>query len=126
MKYFLILCLVASAHAEDLYIAQSAQGTGNASSPANAAAAYSFFNTASNWDGLVDTTNGKIGPGDTVHITGIINATGSTATSANQLQFQRGGVPGNPITLKFDVGGRLRHPDQLFNWSRDRSWGHHS
>ena len=104
----LILFSALSLFAEDIYLAQSNQGNGNGSSAGNARA-FSWFNNSANWS-TVAGNDGKIGPGDTVHIVGVINLTGTSATADNQLRFQGGGIPGNPITLKFENGGRLRHP----------------
>jgi len=71
--------------ANDIYIAQSASGTSNGSSCANARAA-SFFNSGSNWGN--GTT--QIGPGTVVHLCGNI---------ASGLTFQGDGVSGNPVIV---------------------------
>lgn len=78
------------------YIAQSAQGTGDGLTSANAKAA-SFFNTGGNWSGT-ENTSGKISPGDTVWIVG---------TVSTPLVFQGSGTTGNPITLKWEPGAKL-------------------
>ena len=103
MKYaplpaLLILTLI-TAFAEDLYIAQTNLGSANGTSAANARA-YTWFNTSTNWTSVSGVPD-RIGPGDTVHIVGVIT---------NPLSIQGSGSPGNPITLKFDQGGKLRHP----------------
>jgi hypothetical protein len=95
----LLLSAIGLAYAEDIYVAQSAQGNDSGSSAAHAHA-YTWFNTASNWNGVV-ANDGKIGPGDVVHLTGRIT---------NQLVIQGSGVPGNRVTLKFDPGAKLEHP----------------
>ena len=108
-RLVLLLCLMApSVTAEHIYLASAALGTGDGTSAANAKL-WTFFNTAANWDTLVNTTNGKIGPGDTVHIVDVITMVGTAAGSTTQFQWLGSGTPGNPITLKFDIGGRLRH-----------------
>ena len=94
----LILTLI-TAFAEDLYIAQTNLGSANGTSAANARA-YTWFNTSTNWTSVSGVPD-RIGPGDTVHIVGVIT---------NPLSIQGSGSPGNPITLKFDQGGKLRHP----------------
>ena len=76
---------------------------------AQAKACYAFWNNDANWS-TAAATDGKIGPGDTVHIVGVINVTGPAPTTANQLFWRGSGTPGNPITLKFDAGGQIRHP----------------
>src|SRR5262249_52982902 len=74
-------CGVASAN--DVYIAQSAVGSNNGSSCANALA-YGYFNTAGNWTTSAPTGT-KIGPGTVVHLCGTITG----AAGANPfLQFQ--------------------------------------
>lgn len=82
--------------ATSYYIAQSAAGTGDGLTSANAKAA-SFFNTGSNWSGTAG-TSGKISPGDTVWIVG---------TVSTPLAFQGSGTTGNPITLKWEPGAKL-------------------
>ena len=98
------LCVCAITSAEDIYIAQVAQGSGNGSSAANARP-IAFFNTSANWSSPSKVT-GKIGPGDTVHLVG-------TVTSG--LVFQMGGTPTagvgtGPITLLFETGAVMSSP----------------
>jgi hypothetical protein len=90
--------------AEDIYLAQTQQGTGSGANAANAKA-IGFFNIASNWSSPTKVAS-KIGPGDVVHLTG-------TITTA--LIFQKGGTapsgPGTgPITLFFEPGAVMTSP----------------
>lgn len=90
----MICCLFVSvvgsfAAAQNVYIAQVATGGADGSSCANAYA-IGFFNSSGNWG----TGPAQIGPGTTVHLCGTITT---------MLTFQAGGIPGNPITLLFDV-----------------------
>ena len=59
------------AAAEHIYIAQTARGANTGTDAANAHA-YTWFNDDRNWS-TVAATDGKIGPGDTVHLTGTIS-----------------------------------------------------
>src|SRR5208337_479058 len=59
------LCL----SAKDIYIAQTAQGSANGTSAANAYAV-TWFNTAGNWG----SGSSQINPGDTVHLCGTITS----------------------------------------------------
>ena len=77
----------------DKYITQTAQGTGDASSCANAQSV-AWFNDATEWG----TDPFKIGPGNTVHLCG---------TVSTGLSFQGSGTSGNPITLKFESGAKM-------------------
>jgi hypothetical protein len=82
--------------AKDLYVAQSAQGSGNGSSATNAYAV-SFFNSSSNWGAGTS----KISPGDTVHLVGTIGT---------QLVIGGSGTDGSPITILFEPGSKLSAP----------------
>jgi hypothetical protein len=84
--------------AEDFYIAQT--GTTTASNSASAPSAVTFFNTASNWSSPTKVT-GKIGPGDKVHLVGVL----STA-----LTVQASGTSTAPITVFFESGAKLSTP----------------
>ena len=95
----LLLAATALAYAEDIYIAQTAKGADSGTSAANAHA-WTWFNSGINWTALSG-TDGRIGPGDTVHLTGVIS---------NQLQIMGSGTPGNRITIKFDPGSVMEHP----------------
>lgn len=82
--------------AETIYVSQSGSGTGTGSDTSNRMSV-SGFNTAGNWD--TDVSNdGKIGPGDTVSLSG-------TLTTA--LVVQRSGTAGNFITIIFESGAKL-------------------
>ncbi len=86
----------------NVYIAQTAQGSNNGTSCANAKAV-SFFNTAGNWG----TGTGQIGPGTTVHLCGVF----STATpNTSMLTLQGSGSSGLPITILFESGAQLNSP----------------
>lgn len=77
----------------NFYISQNGSGSQDASSCANTLPIL-FFNTSSNWG----SGTGKIGPGVTVHLCGMITS---------QLIFQGDGISGNPITILFESGARL-------------------
>jgi len=93
------LSIVSVSHAEDFYVAQSALGS---NSGTDAADAYgeSFFNSAANWSSPTKVV-GLIGPGDTVHLVGIIT---------NALTVQASGTPGNVITILFEPGADMSVP----------------
>jgi hypothetical protein len=85
------------AFANDVYLAQAASGSANASSCANALAV-SYFNSGSNWtSGTASGT--QIGPGTTVHLCGIITT---------ELAFQGSGTSGNVIELLFEPGASVQ------------------
>ena len=96
--------VVVGASANNIYIAQSAAGSANGSSCANAYA-YAYFNTPGNWTS--GTPSGvQIGPGSTVYICGTISGSaGSTV-----LTFQGSGSGGSPITLTFAPGAIVQAP----------------
>jgi len=88
-----------------VYIAQTASGSANGSSCANAYAV-GYFNSAANWTS--GTPSGtQIGPGSTVYLCGTFTAA-SGATS--YLTFQGGGSNGSPITLYFESGASIQSP----------------
>lgn len=89
----LLLLFSASLWAEDLYVAQTAAGSDDGSSCANAHAV-TFFNTAGNWGGGA----GEIDAGDTAHLCGTI----TTALTA-----QGNGSSGSVITLLFETGAKV-------------------
>jgi hypothetical protein len=89
------LALTSVQAAEDFYIAQT--GTTTASNSASAPSALTFFNTASNWSSPTKVT-GKIGPGDKVHLVGVLSTT---------LTVQASGTSTAPITLLFESGAKL-------------------
>jgi len=90
-----------TAHANDIYIAQSATGANNGSNCANAYP-YTFFNAAGNWGAAAN----QIGPGTTVHLCGTF-----TGSAGGTLLAARGsGTSGNPITILFETGATLTAP----------------
>ncbi len=78
-----------------LFVAQSAAGSGDGSSCANAKAA-SFFNTVSNWG-----AGRPIAAGVVVGLCGTITST---------LTAQGSGSPESPVTIYFTPGARLSQP----------------
>lgn len=84
--------------ATDIYLANSAQGTGDASSCANAKV-WTFFNSAGNWG----SGSTQIGPGTTVHLCGTI-----TGSAGSSMTFQGSGSVGNPVTVKFESGAVMQ------------------
>ncbi|MGO9531624.1 MAG: hypothetical protein ACLP3B_10650 [Syntrophobacteraceae bacterium] len=94
-----ILMLPGNLFAADFYIAQSAAGSANGTSCSNAYA-YTWFNTSGNWTSSSGSTT-QIGPGNTVHLCGIIS---------NPLAAQGSGSSGNPITIRFESGAKLSSP----------------
>ncbi len=90
-----------AAHANSIYIAQSATGSNNGSSCANAYA-YSFFNTAGNWGSGAN----QIGPGTTVHICGTI----TDSVNGTLLSAHGSGASGNPITIQLESNASLQSP----------------
>lgn len=97
------LAFAGAANADTFYISNNGGsvtcngGTQNSSTP-------SFFNAGGNWAN--PKVSGKIGPGDTVYLCGVL--TGNVNTTL--LQFQKSGSSGNPITLKFDTGADVTSP----------------
>ena len=87
--------------AEDIYIAQTAQGSDSGADAANAHSV-DFFNSLANW--TATKTPGKIGPGDTVYLVGNI-------TSA--LTVQRSGADSAPITILFASGATMSVPTRM-------------
>jgi len=95
----------AMASATDVYLAQSAAGSGDGSSCANAGV-YTFFNTGANWG----SGSAQIGPGTTVHLCGTFSF---GAAQDTVLTFQGSGSSGSPVTLLFESGASL----QAQSWS---------
>lgn len=84
------LALVPSfAAVKDLYVAQSANGSGASCSSAIAASS------------LPSAWASNVAPGTTIHLCGTI---------ASSIAFQSGGVAGNPVTLKFEPGATMSAP----------------
>ena len=82
--------------AKDIYIAQTAQGSGNGTSAANAYAV-SWFNTAGNWG----SGSSQISPGDTVHLCGTITSV---------LTIQASGTASAQTTIYFESGANITVP----------------
>jgi len=82
--------------AKDIYIAQTAQGSGNGTAAANAYAV-TWFNTSGNWGSGAS----QINPGDTVHLCG-------TITSA--LTAQGSGTASAQTTIFFEPGANISMP----------------
>lgn len=89
----LLLCLVCSARAEDIYFAQTAAGADDGTSASNAKA-ISWINTAGNWGSGAN----KVSAGDTIHACG---------TLTTNLTIHASGTAGNPITLTFEAGAKF-------------------
>src|ERR1017187_2879848 len=77
-----------TASAASVYVAQTAAGSANGSSCANAYA-LTFFNTSVNWG----SGTSQIGAGTTVHLCGTISS---------PLSAQGSGISGSPVTIVFD------------------------
>jgi hypothetical protein len=90
---------------EQIYLAATFAGGNTGANCANAKA-YTFFNSATNWSATVLPSDGKISPGDTVHLCGTFTGTAGTTL----LTFQGSGLSGNPITLLFESGAILQAP----------------
>lgn len=87
---------VAKASATTVYIAQTAAGSANGSSCANAYV-ITFFNTASNWG----TGASQIGPGTTVNLCGTITT---------ELTAHGSGSRSSPITISFQSTAQVSLP----------------
>jgi hypothetical protein len=86
------LLFVFNVVAENLYVAQTATGTGTSVALATN---FTFFNTAGNWGAGA----GKISSGDTVWICGVVGT---------NLSVQASGSLGSPITIAFDTNAVMR------------------
>lgn len=82
-----------AAHAKDIYVAQSTQGSNSGADATNAHSA-AWFNTSTNWGNGA----GNISAGDTVHLCG---------TLTSELTAQAGGSSGNVITILFETGAQM-------------------
>lgn len=91
--------------ANNVYLSQTAQGTGTGAD-CNDALAASYFNSSSNWTSS-SPTGIEIGPGTTVHLC-------NTITSI--LSFQGSGVNGSPIVLD-GAGATMSNNIQIFGKS---------
>jgi hypothetical protein len=90
----------------NIYYAQSAAGSGDGSSCANAYAyndGTNGFSIAGKWG----SGSTQIGPGTTAHICGTITG---VSMSSTLLTFKGSGTAGSPITLKFETGAGLSAP----------------
>jgi hypothetical protein len=96
-----ILAAVGVSAANDIYIAQTAQGSGNGSDCADAYA-YTFFNSSGNWGN----GSNQIGPDTIVHACGTFTG----AANGTMLQFQGSGTSGHPITLLGETGALFTAP----------------
>jgi hypothetical protein len=90
---FASLILAVSALAEDIYVAQTAQGSGTGVDCSNGLP-IEWLNQSYNWgDGT-----GKVGSGDTVHLCGSFTSTLSVAGS---------GSAGSPVKILFEDGAKF-------------------
>lgn len=98
-----IMLLIGRCYASqpDVYLAQTNLGANDGTSCANAHI-YTFFSNFANWG----TQAGRIGPGTTVHLCGIITG----AAGENMLVANGSGTAGNPITIKFETNAGLEAP----------------
>jgi hypothetical protein len=80
------LFITSVAFAENIYISQTAQGSNRDTNCGNAHSVV-WFNVSSNWS--KPKASGKIGPGDTVHLCGVI--TTSLTGSSNVPLLQKDG-----------------------------------
>src|SRR5580704_1228474 len=87
------MCELASGSVANVYIAQTAAGSANGSSCANAYAV-TFFNTSSNWGSGAS----QIGPGTTVDLCGTITT---------ELTAHGSGTSGSPITISFQSTAQI-------------------
>ena len=99
LTFTLALVHAHAAYAADIYVAQSALGSGNGIDCADAKAA-SWFNSSSSWG----TNAGQIGPGTTVHLCGTFTDRTPGDTLLNVLGS---GTSSSPITIKFESGATL-------------------
>jgi len=96
IRFLIILFLTFPVLAETVYISQAGSGTGSGADTGNRMSV-AGFNTAANWTNTV-ANDGKIGPSDTVSLSG-------TMTTA--LVVQGSGTAGNFITILFETGAKL-------------------
>src|SRR5579885_1094893 len=99
-KVIFVLCFVFTAvslaHANDIYIAQSAACANSGSSCSNAHSV-GWLNSSSNWG----TGSAQVGPGDTVHLCGVISS---------PITVQASGTSSAPITIFFESGASMQSP----------------
>jgi|GEM_PF-6913288 hypothetical protein len=97
--FFLLSFLFATtlfAHANDIYIAQNAAG-GNSGAGCGNAHSVVWLNSGSNWG----TGAAQVGPGDTVHLCGVISS---------PITVQASGTSSAPITIFFESGASMQSP----------------
>ncbi len=94
-KLLLILAFVFEAQAATFWVTQTGAGAADGSSLANAWSV-ATLNTSGNWAN--PKVSGKVGPGDTVKLSGTITSRWVTYAS---------GDAGNPITILFDTGAKM-------------------
>lgn len=87
LAIFILFASVSFSLANDVYIAQGAQGANSGADCADAVAA-SYFNSSSHWSSSPSGT--QIGPGTTVHLCG---------TVSTNLTFSGNGANNNPVVL---------------------------
>ena len=93
----------------DFYITQNTSGGDTGADCADAHSA-AWFNTGSNWHN--PKTDGKVGPGDTVHLCGTFTfpANGNPNNAADLLVIPGYGSVGSPITILFETGAIVQAP----------------
>jgi hypothetical protein len=84
------------ASSKDIYIGQTALGSGNGKDAADAFSV-AWFNTSGNWGAAAS----QISPGHTVHLCGTITS---------QLTVQASGTSGNPTTILFEPDANITMP----------------
>jgi hypothetical protein len=92
----LFMTLGVSPLGAQIYVAQTAQGTGNGSSPANAESV-AWLNQATSWNN----GSGTVTPGTTVYLCGTISS---------PIAVQASGTAGNPITIYFEPNAAMISP----------------
>src|SRR5579884_638535 len=99
-KLFSVICFLFAttllAHANDIYIAQSAAGA-NSGASCSSAHSVAWLNSSSNWG----TGSAQVGPGDTVHLCGVISS---------PITFYGSGTSSAPIKLFFESGASMQAP----------------
>ncbi len=96
MACVLVTVIPTQASVTNIYVGQTAAGSANGTSCANAFSIL-FMTTYSNWGA----GSAQIGPGSTVHLCGMITT---------QFPVSASGTSGNPITIYWESGARLSVP----------------
>jgi len=94
--WIILLHFVTWAIAKDIYVAQTASGSGDGGSVANASPV-TWLNASSSWG----SGSGQVNAGDTVHLCGAINST---------VLVQGSGTAGHLLTLLFEPNAKLSQP----------------